>query len=85
MNQRIRYELLSQDVINSVKTFPHPKDGSVYRIQINKADNRWIIIETGCELIAASGCGVNLRRMKLEVKRALLKLGVEFGKETRKR
>ena len=81
---RIRYTKTNQDgLLQSAQKFQHPTNGERYKILLNTNEHQWSVIEDNTDIIAASGHQKDLHRMKIEVKKALNQLGVNFSNETR--
>ncbi len=80
---RIRYVKNADGLFESVKSFNHQTNGASYKVSLNPENKQWQVIETTTELIAASGRNSSLAKMKIEAKKALGQLGIEFTKDAR--
>lgn len=87
MSERIRYRIASQNLWESIQTFDHATNGASYKVLLAKGNDtyKYQVVETGSELIAASGLNVNLQQLKKEARKALAQLGVELSRGTRER
>ena len=82
MNTRIRYfETNEENVIQSVKTFQHPNEGSRFKVLINKTQLKYTIMEDTINKEVASGRACNLHQVKMKAKSHLIALGIPFAKE----
>lgn len=95
MSERIRYRKVNDRELVSIQEYSHATNGAVYKVYIEKnvvADmlsetkfytNRYQVIETGSELVAASGANVKLPALQKEIRTALEKLGIELSRGSR--
>lgn len=81
--KRIRYSKNSSGNLISVKKLYHPTNGARYEVQLDLVERQWLILDDASGMVAASGHNNSLAMMKIEVKRALAVLGIEFENETR--
>ncbi len=84
MSERIRYRKVSEFKLESVRSFSHPCNGATYKVHINTTEPLWEIVETGCDIVAASGRNVKLPDAQLEIRAALKMLGIVLNTENRK-
>lgn len=88
MSERIRYRQLNDSQMESIQTFEHANNIASYKVLITKKTpendaNKFQIVETGSELVAASGSNVNYPKLQKEVREALTKLGIELSRGNR--
>lgn len=76
--ERIRYVTLSPNQLQSKRTYSHPTNGANYKIQINLKEIIWEIVETGSNIVAASGKRNVAAYAKIDAKRALVALGINY-------
>lgn len=82
MNTRIRYfDTNEAEVIQSVKTFQHPNEGSRFKVLIDKKQLKYTIMEDTINKEVASGRACNLHQVKMKAKSHLVALGIPFAKE----
>lgn len=82
-SSRIRYSKLDDNKMKSVKTFNHTTNGARYDVILNVTDSQWLVLDAQSGLVAASGHQTSLHKMKIEAKKSLAALGIEFSKEQR--
>lgn len=81
---RIRYQKAgAEGALRSVRRFTHPTNGASYRVLLNLKEHQWMIIDDVSEIVAASGLRVHLHKMKVDVRDALDKLGIDIEVESR--
>ena len=80
---RIRYVKNADGIFESVKSFSHPTSGASFKVSLDPSENQWKIIETTTELVTATGRNSSLAKMKIEAKKALGQLGIQFDKDER--
>lgn len=83
MTTRIRFERSNEDetVWVSVRKYDHPTNGAQYKIVINEKEFQWLVIDSTCDLVAATGRNANVIKCKREAKKALEALGINFQSE----
>lgn len=83
MSQRIRYTNLTDNTIQSARTYISG-EGINLRVLIDTKDLEFIILNDK-SIVQAQGKGSYLHEVKLKAKDALLSLGVSFSEELRMR
>lgn len=76
--ERVRYVRVAPNFLQSKRTYCHPTNGAVYKILINLEEPLWEIVETGSDIVAASGRHRVSAYAKIEAKRALIELGIDY-------
>ncbi len=84
MSERIRYRKVSEFKLESVRSFSHPSNGATYKVLIDTTEPLWEIVETGCDIVAASGRNAKLPDAQLEIRAALGALEIVLSTEKRK-
>ena len=85
---RIRYEKLDPQrpyLRRSVQRFRHPKNGALYKEQLNLKDGEWLILDEVSGLIAASGLKKHIHKLKIDVRDTLEQLGIKLEVDERKK
>lgn len=86
MASRIRYKYSNEPlVLVSLQYFIHPIDGSKYQVQLNEGDKTFAIVEDTSGKTAVTGTGKSMHDLKINAKNALIKLGISFAEEERKK
>lgn len=90
MSVRIRYSKDGEGNLVSKQKFNHATNGMRYRVMISPSKCKWMVIDDKCDSITAEGTRDPnaikvIDKMKIEVKEALLKFEIDFGKERRVR
>jgi tRNA C32,U32 (ribose-2'-O)-methylase TrmJ len=81
---RIRYRKTREvGLLESVRRFTHPTNGSRYRVMLNMNEHQWLVVDDVSDLVAASGYRVHPHKMKMDAKAALEKLGIVLPLEDR--
>lgn len=84
-SERIRYRVISPEVLDSVQTFNHPTNGAQYKIRLNSLETTWYILDANTELVAISGYFKTKAKGQIAAKKALEALGVVFENGRRNR
>lgn len=85
MNRRIRYNKVTDDTLVSRRTFS-TNTGREVVVELNLGDKKYKVRDaTTQEVIVIGGSTTNLAVLKIQAKRGLKQLGVQFGNETRNR
>jgi hypothetical protein len=83
--KRIRYVKSGSGVLKSMRNFTTRK-GAEVRVELDTQNKKFIIVDAvEGTIVADGGNTVNLAVLKIKAKKALLKLGVKFDEEIRKR
>lgn len=89
MSTRIRYSKENNGLLKSMRTFTvQTSEGlsSDVIIKLDPQNNKFFVVDASTEdLVVEGGRTTNLSVLKIQAKKALTKLGVEFGTETRDR
>ncbi len=85
MNQRIRYQKTRSGILTSRRNFT-TSAGQTVSVELNLNDKKYRIVDatTGAE-VATGGNTRNVSVLKIQAKKGLVNLGVEFAEETRNR
>lgn len=85
MNKRIRYSKTRNGVLVSRRNFTTNTQQTVV-VELNTADKKFRIVDatTGVE-VSTGGNTRNISVLKIQAKKGLMALGVEFADETRNR
>lgn len=85
MNQRIRYNKVSADKLISRRTFA-TASGSEVVVELNLGQKKYRVLDASTNNEIASGGNTrNVAVLKIQAKRGLTELGVQFAEETRDR
>lgn len=83
-NTRIRYKKIGPELLKSVRVFN--VEGMALSVTLNTEEKRYMIVdENAGEEITNGGKTKNLAVLKIQAKKALTELGVNFGEESRNR
>lgn len=83
--KRIRYVKSGTGVLRSMRNFTTRK-GAEVRVELDTLNKKFAIVDAvEGTIVADGGNTINLAVLKIKAKRALLKLGVKFDEEVRKR
>lgn len=83
--KRIRYVKNGNGYLRSMRNFTTRK-GMEVRVELDTETKRFVIVDAiEGTIVANGGDTVNLAVLKIKAKKALLKLGVKFDEEVRKR
>lgn len=85
MNQRIRYNKVSADKLVSRRTFA-TAGGSEVVVELNLGQKRYRVLDAATSTEVSSGGNTrNVAVLKIQAKRGLKELGVQFADESRER
>lgn len=83
--KRIRYIKSGTGVLRSMRNFTTRK-GSEVRVELDILNKKYVIVDAiEGTIVADGGNTVNVAVLKIKAKKALVKLGVKFDEEIRKR
>lgn len=85
MNQRIRYSKVTDDRLMSRRTFATAAGQDVV-VELNLGQKKYRVLDASTQVEIASGGNTrNVAVLKIQAKRGLKELGVQFADETRDR
>lgn len=85
MNQRIRYNKVAADKLVSRRTFV-TASGTEVVVELNLGQKRYRVLDAANSVEVSTGGNTrNIAVLKIQAKRGLKELGVQFADETRER
>jgi len=81
---RIKYRATGEpNTLQSIKRFAHPTNGARFKILLNTDKLEYSVVDEVVNVVVATGESKSPHKLRIDVKNALVALGIELQKEER--